>query len=212
LQSGKTANVLATPSKFALLNYWCVSMLSFILIILDWISDFVVYQVNKKTLDSHQYTNIESLYMWLSTVCGTIILVCCLPICCCSNVKKGRFARACCVEGLAVMLTFIHDLPLLGASLYIMHFTNLTPVCRDKDLGQEEVPHATVSTGTLLFSSAISFIAMIFRSIKPCVWSRNLHEGSCEEAACGCLCCVHAVVLILSFVTLISALWFHLCV
>ena len=78
--------------------------------------------------------------------------------------------------------------------------------------GQEEVPHATISTGTLLFSSAISFVAIIFRSIKPCVWSRNLREGSCEEAACVCLCCIHVVVLILSFVTLISALWFHLCV
>ena len=99
-----------------------------------------MYQVNKKTLDSHQHTNIESLYLWLSTVCGTIILVCCLPICCCSNVKKERFARACCVEGLAVMLTFIHDLPLLGASLYIMHFTNLTPVCQDKSRDRRKFP------------------------------------------------------------------------
>ena len=56
--------------------------------------------------------------------------------------KEDRFACVCCVEVFAVLVTFIQDLPLLGTSLYMMHFTNLTP-CQDKDSGH-------VSAGTLV--------------------------------------------------------------
>lgn len=191
---------------------WCINMhmLSFILIIFDWFSDLVVYLANKEALLSYQYTNTVSL--WLYIVCGTFLLipVCGLLIYCCCVVKAERFVCMCCVEVLAVMFTLIHNYPLLGASLYIMHCTNLTTVCGDKkDFGQEEervVPHTNVSTGTLLFSSATSFVAISFRSIKSCIWCRN--EDSCAEAASHCFC-VHAVAFLLSCLTLISALWFY---
>ena len=181
-------------------------MLSFGVFIFDILTDWVVYQVDRKTFDEHAI--IESLWLFL-TVCGpivgAIIFVCGFICCCCSDGERSCSSVWSVAEQvLNVILTAV-DLSLLGLSLYIgIKFTNL--ICGDEKevLDKATFPYVSVSTA-LVISSVTSFVAIIVRAIKPyaralVLWW-NVYGDSRDTAATCCLCCTYAVAFVLALVT-----------